>query len=68
MRLALTLFVLGIGANYHNPTMALNNTTLVTHLFYGRSYLHSATPFFHKIKAHKTIAVLRVPIHYKENF
>ena len=39
--LALSLLVLGVFANYHNATLALDDLTLFAHGFNGRSYLHT---------------------------
>jgi hypothetical protein len=40
-KLTLTLLVaLVLAANDHNPTVSLNDTALVTHFFYRRSYFH----------------------------
>ena len=40
-KLALSLLVLGVFANYHNATLALDDLTLFAHGFNGRSYLHT---------------------------
>lgn len=42
--LALALLVLGIDADYHDATLALDNLALLTNGFYGRFDLHDAEP------------------------
>ena len=45
-RSALLLLVLGVLANDHHATLALDNLALLADGFYGRSYFHDAASFF----------------------
>ena len=39
-RLALSLLVLGVFANYHDFALALNDLAFLAHRLHGRSYFH----------------------------
>ena len=46
---ALLLLVLGVLANDHHATLALNHLALLADGFYGRSYFHGAASLLHPI-------------------